>query len=420
MDPGTIIAVSEIAYEGAKQAVKLVLVAVHFPKDCEELYVKLKLEQFRLQCWGRSAGLEDGKLIKALHPIYPEIRNVLDCIRALFCDLNRLQEKFGIISTSVENVDEDQKELAKQWTEELRKQGLAHDGKQDGEEDVLLISKEQQNFFPVGTFKVNLKARLQWALGSKSRFRDCVAELEKHMNKLNQLLPERQGLQYQQDWRRANIIIVGRAEDGDTVSLLRNALEGTSEMESPLRGLVERKYIAAAPSTTNFLRLARQFHMESYSVLWPSKDSDRFIATEKTTGEQVLMEKKSWNDEQTMTNHSRLRWRLSRLVAMLRPGRSNYLLGALGFMEDEKANCWRIVYNIPPAIVGTSSCQVLTLNECLSTSLSRMSHLSADSRLPLLWLPLIQNYSAVDGCTKVSAVTTLFTLASIPISHTPT
>ncbi|CAM1506016.1 Fc.00g056570.m01.CDS01 [Cosmosporella sp. VM-42] len=382
LDPGSIITLTQITYEGAKRAVDLVLTAVHFPKDCEELLVQLKLEQFRLQCWGRSAGLEQGELIKALHPIFPEIRNTLDCICALFQDLTKLKAQFGIVSTSVEDVDQGQKNLAKKWNEELRKQGLVFSGKQaDGDdENASLISKEQKSFFPVGTFKVNFPARLRWALGNKTKFRDCVVELERYTNKLDQLLPERQSLQYRQDWTRVNIIIVGKADDENTVSLLRNALEGSPEIESSLRGLVDRKSIAAAPSTTNFLRGNPQLDKSAYSITRVSKDNERFIATKKKTGEQVLFEKKPWDDERSLANHSKLQMRLSRLVAMLRPGRSNYLLRAIGFAEDEAAKCWWIVYEIPPPIV-TTTCQILTLNERLGRQYSHIAPLETRTRL---------------------------------------
>ncbi|KAF5026823.1 hypothetical protein F66182_1107 [Fusarium sp. NRRL 66182] len=382
LDPGSIIALTQITYQGAKRAVDIVLTAVHFPKDCEELLVQLKLEQFRLQCWGRSAGLEQGELIKALHPIFPEIRNSLDCICALFQDLNNLRAKFGIVSTSVQDVEQGQKGLVKRWNEELRKQGLAFSGKQADidDEGASLISKEQQSFFPVGTFKVSLPARLRWALGNKTKFRDCVAELERYINKLDQLLPERQSLQYRQDWTRVNIIILGKADDENTVSLLRNALEGSPEMQSSLRGLVDRKLVAAAPSTTNFLRGNPQLDKSAFSITQASKDSGRLMATQKKTGEQVMFEKKSWDDERSLANRSKLQMRLGRLVAMLRPGRSNYLLRAIGFAEDEVAKCWWIVYEMPPPI-ATTTCQVLTLNERLGRQFAHIAPLETRTRL---------------------------------------
>ncbi|KAF4335641.1 hypothetical protein FBEOM_10506 [Fusarium beomiforme] len=380
LDPGSIITLTQITYEGAKRAVDLVLTAIHFPKECEELFVQLKLEQFRLQCWGRSAGLEQGRLIEALHPVFPEIRNVLDCISALFHDLNKLQAKFGIVSTTVEDVGQRQKELAYRWNEELYKQGLAFSGKQSDDGTPSLISKEQKSFFPVGTFKVNLPARLKWALGSKSKFRDCVAELERYTDKLNQLLPERQSLQYKQDWTRVNIIIVGKAEDENTVSLLRHALDGSPAMESSLRGLVDRKSVATAPTTTNFLRGSPRLDRSAFEIPVGTQKPERFIGRRKTTGEQVLFEKKSWDDERSMANHSKLQMRLSRLVAMLRPGRSEYLLKAIGFAEDEVTKCWWIVYEIPSSI-ATSPCQVMTLNERLGRQSFHMAPL--ETRLKL-------------------------------------
>jgi hypothetical protein len=381
LDPGSIITLTQITYEGTKRAVDLVLTAVHFPKECEELFVQLKLEQFRLQCWGRSAGLEQGKLIEALHPIFPEIRNALDYISALFQDLNKLQAKFGIVATSVEDVGQRQKELAYKWNEELYKQGLAFSGKQGDDGTPSLISKEQKSFFPVGTFKVNLPARLRWALGSKSKFRDCVAELEKYTSKLNQLLPERQGLQYKQDWTRVNIIIVGKADDENTVSLLRHALDGSSVMEPSLRGLVDRKSVAAAPNTTNFLRGNPQLDKSAFNIPMGAPGKERFIATRRTTGEKVLFEKKSWDDERSMANRSKLQMRLSRLVAMLRPGRSEFLLKAIGFAEDESAKCWWIVYDVPSSIATGSACQVMTLNERLGRQSFHIAPLEVRTRL---------------------------------------
>ncbi|WZH47138.1 prion-inhibition and propagation-domain-containing protein [Fusarium acuminatum] len=381
LDPGSIIALTQITYEGAKRAVELVLTAIHFPKECEELFVKLKLEQFRLQCWGRSAGLEQGKLIEALHPIFPEIRNALDCIGVLFQDLNKLQAKFGIVSTTVEDVGQRQKELAYKWNEELHKQGLAFSGNQSDNGGPSLMSKEQKTFFPAGTFKVNLPVRLRWALGNKSKFRDCVAELERYTNKLNQLLPERQSLQYKQDWTRVNIIIVGKADDENTVSLLRNALGGSPAMESPLRGLVDRKSVAAAPSTTNFLRGNPQLDKSTFAMPSGTQNKERFITTRKTTGEHVLFEKKSWDDERSMANRSKLQMRLSRLVAMLRPGRSNYFLKAVGFAEDEVAKCWWIVYEVPPSIISDPNCRVMTLHERLGRQSFHMAPLEVRAKL---------------------------------------
>ncbi|KAG5810500.1 hypothetical protein H9Q74_005791 [Fusarium xylarioides] len=213
----------------------------------------------------------------------------------------------------------------------------------------------------------------------KSKFRDCVAELERYTNKLNQLLPERQSLQYKQDWTRVNIIIVGKADDENTVSLLRNALEGSPAMESSLRGLVDRKSVATAPSSTNFLRGNPQLEKNAFTMPMGAQHKERFLATRKTTGEQVLFEKKSWDDEISMVNRITLQMRLSRLVAMLRPGRSNYLLKAIGFAEDESAKCWWIIYEIPSSIVAPYP--VLTLHERLGRQSFHMAPLEVRTRV---------------------------------------
>ncbi|KAH7133853.1 prion-inhibition and propagation-domain-containing protein [Dactylonectria macrodidyma] len=378
MEPGTIIAITQIAYDGAKQAVDLVLTAVHFPKECEGLFVQLKLEQFRLQCWGRSAGLEQGRLLEVLHPICSEIRNTLDRICALFRNLDKLQSQFGIISASID-AEKGQKELSNRWNEELRKQGLTTSDKLHGDES--LISKEQQDFFPVGTFKVTLGNRLRWALGSKSKFCRCVAELEKHITKLHQLLPERQSLQYQQDLTRINIIIVGKATDEDTVDLLRHALDGTHLMESSLRSLLDRKAVATAPSMTNFLRGNPELDIEAYVVPQGFRNKDGFIATKKTSGELVYFEKKSWDDERSMTNRPKLQARLSRLVAMLRPGRSTYLLKALGVAEDEDGKCWWMAFEIPPAVQSIDSLEILTLHQRFGRGFFRLAPLESRFKL---------------------------------------
>ncbi|KAF5663483.1 hypothetical protein FHETE_7491 [Fusarium heterosporum] len=383
LDPGSIIALTQITYEGAKRAVDLVLTAIHFPKECEESFVQLKLEQFRLQCWGRSARLEQGRLIEALHPIFPEIRNALDCISALFQDLNKLQAKFGIVSTSVEDVGQRQKELAYKWNEELHKQGLALSGEQIEDGAPSLISKEQKAFFPAGTFTVNLPARLRWALGNKSKFRNCVAELERYTNKLNQLLPERQSLQYKQDWTRVNIIIVGQADDEKTVSLLRNALEGSPAIESSLRGLVDRKSVAAAPNTTNFLPGNPQLDMSAFAIRPGTLDKEKFITTSKSTGKLAVFEKKSWEDERSMANRSKLQMRLSRLVAMLRPGRSDCILKAIGFAEDEVTKCWWIVYEVPSFISVNPNLRVMTLQERLGRQSFHLAPLEVRTKLAL-------------------------------------
>ncbi|KAL4724430.1 hypothetical protein ACLX1H_009044 [Fusarium chlamydosporum] len=285
------------------------------------------------------------------------------------------------MATSVEDVGQRQKDLAYKWNEELYKQGLAFAGKQGDDGTSSLISKEQKSFFPVGTFKVNLPGRLRWALGSKSKFRDCVAELERYTNKLNQLLPERQCLRYKQDWTRVNIIIVGKADDENTVSLLRHALDGSPVMESSFRGLVDRKSVAAAPRTTNFLKGNPQLDKSAFNIPLGTQGKDRFIGTRRATGEYVLFEKKSWNDERSMANRSKLQMRLSRLVAMLRPGRSKFLLKAIGFAEDESAKCWWIIYDIPSSIVTGSACQAITLNERLGRQSLHMAPLEVRTKL---------------------------------------
>lgn len=152
-------------------------------------------------------------------------------------------------------------------------------------------------------------------------------------------------------------------------------------MESPLRGLVDRKSVAAAPSTTNFLRGNPQLDKSAFAMPVGAQNKGRFITTKKKTGEQVLFEKKSWDDEHSMANRSKLQMRLSRLVAMLRPGRGNYFLKAVGFAEDEVAKCWWIVYEIPPSITSDPHCCAMTLQERLGRQSFHMAPLEVRAKL---------------------------------------
>jgi hypothetical protein len=87
--------------------------------------------------------------------------------------------------------------------------------------------------------------------------------------------------------------MVGKADNENTISLLRHTLDGSPVMELSLRGIVDRKLVAAALNTTNFLRGNPQLDKSAFNIPMGTQGIERFIATRRTTGKQVLFEKKS-------------------------------------------------------------------------------------------------------------------------------
>ncbi|KAF3917646.1 hypothetical protein AA313_de0207207 [Arthrobotrys entomopaga] len=351
MDPGTIIAISELGYKGAIKAIKTVLIAIHFPKESQDLFLQLQIEQFRLQVWGRTVGLERGRLVECLHPVFSAVRDMLDKITVLFQDLAQLQEKFGLVlSDQLIDVDEEQKSLSRRLNEELKRQGLDfhESAKTSDEEDV--FQPLEKEFFPRGTFTVTFGRRVKWAMGSKNKFRDCIKILEGYINKLNQLLNETQHQAVQQDLTRINIIIVGKAEEAD-ISILRDALTEAPSFIS-LKNLLERKAIATAKDGSITLcgdshLTLREFNLpDGYSVL------ERFGTTRRDSNEQVILEKKSFDDKISLANQPQLEARLDRLVALLHPGKSKLMLKALGYITDARSKCWWLVFQVPAGLTS--------------------------------------------------------------------
>lgn len=345
-EPGTIIAAITLSYSGALLAWATFQDALNYDDASADLVVRLEVERFRLQTWGKNAGLPSS-LDAALHPIHTLLGERLRRIETLFSDAAAVTNAFGLSAAESTRIrSEKVHSVLAGMAASMRSVGL----KPDMEEKIKELDKP------------GLAKRVCWTLTSKSKFSTLVAGLETHIDKLNALLTETQRRSVRDDWTRINIVIVGNIPEGQ-LDFVKQALrqDGTGHAASssiaPIEQLVEkkaisvRKYIpsASGPRSLQLLNLLDFKLPHNFSA------GSRFLAAAypsilgKVGRGPFLLEKKQYDPDITYQDKELLKARLQRLILLLSSPKSADFrtFRAVGYCNDVNNCCWWLVFHFP-------------------------------------------------------------------------
>ncbi|TLS24362.1 hypothetical protein PpBr36_08941 [Pyricularia pennisetigena] len=387
MDPGTYIAVAEIAFRTASFAVRTFRNGLNFSKDAEQLVLRFELERFRLQLWGENSGLvplpgsgERPKLPPRLEPLCEVLKNQLEEIAGLFCQHGTLSDRYGLARTEeAPTKSERVADLVLRMQKSFlpRRTSLVKDEDEDEDVDVEEIETSLQRLgtgasskSSSGPVKMTTSAwkKIRWSILDLKRFEALVSNLSSRVSALNQLLTEAsQQRKAQENDSRINIVLVGSAVDQESLNLLRAAVSGYPDT-SPARLVVERKAISAdvpwlppmpalppAPSQRRGLRLADFNLPRAYEA---GTAPARFLTTRKAAaqgddGNLFLFEKKVYDRGIKPDDKRKLTERIQRLVLLLsKPKGPTFMtLAAEGCIQDPEHYCWWLVFRYPSPLL---------------------------------------------------------------------
>lgn len=343
LDPGSIIALITIAYNGTSIAWDTLRDALHFSADSEDLVLRLELERFRFQTWAANAGLTEGTLSSGLIPIYEIVERQLHLIEGLLSDLDQLRGRYGLSATQTEDVPA---EKVKRFIAKMRKSLIASGIKVDTPNADEVHATDEPR---IGTVLPSKLRRVRWGLRDRKRFEDLLSTLEVHVEKLNQLLTETQQRTVRKDNERINIVVVGNIEDDKSLQLIREAVQQKPE-NSAVRTLVERKALVEDTpwNGRSGLSSVSPLRLKDFNLPFGYQSQHRFIATSLNSPDKhVLFEKKTFSMDLSEGEKFTLRTRVQRLVLLLsKPKTLEFRTPhAIGFIHDPDNFCWWLVFH---------------------------------------------------------------------------
>lgn len=401
MDPGTAIALVQIAFGAAEKAITVVGAALKFFKDSEALVVRLETERYRLSIWGTNCGINEGKLSPALLAAHEILLRQLKIIETEFGDADSFKERYELKGPASQDAMQESGDdgavdrLVARMRKSLQESIIA--SAKPVESGIESSEQQEQSDEPgskasnPGTWK-----RLRWGAIDKDRFAQRVTKLKGHIDSLNQLLSETSFQKSKEDNKRVNIIVVESAIDERSLNLVLQAarvVDHPYDDDVEISSMAKRKALAddeddeleaIKPPVAVDVLTKNDFSVQDWL------QGSRLLTLSKSTGKIVMLEKKAYDPELPDMQKQILRRRLQRLVLLManRNAVSFRVPQALGYISDPDNNCWWLVFNYAleskysAASIGLSPTTMpLTLADLLASSVKTKP--SVDFRLAL-------------------------------------
>ena len=355
MDPGTIIAVTQIAFSGAYSAVKVINKAVKFSGDSAELVVRLEVERFRLETWNVRSGLAEDTLAPHLLVGHEILLRQLQLIKDVFKGVEKYEGRYGLAHEDPQPEDKQDNETSS-WVDRMR-QTLRDSGV--GKEPKDPLKQQPLNETPDGDENVrksndaNIWRRMQWGIRDRDQLASCIDQLEKYVDKLNQLLSETQQREVGKDVERIRIIVVGSAQDQNSIKLIESAVRLGND-DAGTQGMAARKALLGIESEslhapTKHLQLLKR---GDFCLPRKYEERNRTIVGKKGSPDQIVMlERKAYDRDLGDHKKRALRLRLRRLTMLLNSSKaaSFQVATAIGYFDDAENHCWWLAFDFPGA-----------------------------------------------------------------------
>ncbi|KAK4121517.1 hypothetical protein N657DRAFT_577590, partial [Parathielavia appendiculata] len=380
MEPGTYIAIAQIAFQGACVAVKAFRNGLSFSQDAERLVLGLEVERFRLHIWGENAGLAppEGQpvtLPNRLLPICEILKDYLEQIERLVKDADDLTNRYGLLPTQEAPT---KSALVRQLVDRMQrsiqssKVKLAAVGATEDEEDEEQKKEAESGHLvaqaAAGQDDVGLSSprrttstwkKIRWAVRDLEKFECLVKDLGHRINKLNDLLTEAQQRKTREDNYRVNMVVVGSAVDEASLELIRAAVRGEPDT-SQVRAAVERKALTVGQGMTTESTQTQRAPLSLDMFFLPNNFGSKEFASVKhfvtvkrsdsaSNPSYYLLERKPFDPSILDADKDRLASRIQRLVLLLqRPKSPDFRTPkAEGCIHDPGNSCWWIAFQYP-------------------------------------------------------------------------
>ena len=351
LDPGSIIALTQIGYKLAEKTVSTVANALRYFEDSESLAVKLEANRALLKIWGKNSGVEDGLLEPSLMVVHELVQRQLAAISAEFEDADKMMKRYGLSMSQDSAIQPPQDRVQRSLVlmkRSLRMIGVKGDAAtpnltpQEAAATIEMPLRNDPGFFN----------RTRWGVHDKEKLNEMIASLSVHVSLLNQLLTESQRRNAGNDAERVKIVLVGAVQDGETLKTLRQALRevpGAAETVARLdrKAIVDdqpwsdrRGPLTLEPLPKEQFRLPRDYAKHKRFLARPAKGDTPAV---------YLLEKKAFDANLKPAELHTLTERIQRLVQLLSTRRTEdfQVPTAAGYIQDSHNYCWWLVFHFP-------------------------------------------------------------------------
>lgn len=367
MDPGSYIAIADIAFRGACFAVKAFRNGLNYSADAERIVLNLEMERYRLQIWGENSGLvptdgEEPSLPERLLPIVDVIRRHLDDITDSFQDAETLSGRYGLNETdSLPTTSDKVSRLVERMQRSIRTSGSRF--KPSSDQAGRLSGDDFGDLDLADPRRTSTWKRLRWAVNDLKKFDELVISLGERISKLNMLLTESQQQKVREADERVNIVLVDSVLDQASLDLLLNAVKN-APVTSPKRSMVESKALATDLSWSpppSYTMSPSPLSLSTFVLPEGFETMKRFVTTKTSSESPYLLERKDFDPNITPDDKAKLVQRIQRLVMLLsRPKTCDFRTPwAEGCINDPSRYCWWMVLKLPEAPSPASKASLL-------------------------------------------------------------
>jgi len=351
MDPGTIIALTQVGYKLAEKTVSTVSSALSYFEDSESLAVKLEANRALLKIWGKNSGVEDGLLEPSLMIVHELVQRQLAAISAEFEDADKMMKRYDLAMNQAFATMPPQDRVQRSLV--LMKRSLSMIGvKGDAATPSLTPPDALATIETPVRSNPGLIRRTRWGFHDKEKLGEIIASLSVHVSLLNQLLTESQRRNAGNDAERVKIVLVGAVQDAETLKTLRQALREVPGAAETVARLDRKAIVDDQPWSDRRGPLTlKPFEKEQFRFPRDYAVHQRFLARPANgdTSAVYLLEKKAFDANLKPDELHTLTERIQRLVQLLSTRRTEefQVPTAAGFIQDSHNFCWWLVFHFP-------------------------------------------------------------------------
>ncbi|EEU42056.1 uncharacterized protein NECHADRAFT_101905 [Fusarium vanettenii 77-13-4] len=351
VDPGTGIAIAQIAFFAACKAVDAFGTALHYFDDAEALTVALEIERLRLQAWGANSGLADGILAPHLSLASEVLLRELQVISRMFEDADKVRERYGVKIEGEESTSKAVSSFVTRMRKSLRSSGVKLYGGTPLAIDVE-GSEDSETARKNSGISRSMSSRVRWAIRDKDQLKKLVTGLRDEIDLLNKLLTETQRRRFVNDYERIHVVVVGSAVDDKSLAMIREAVD--IDRDGDTLAKIDRKSLAAnenRPSGANVSQIAmKSLRLAQHDIPSDFATQNRFLAARKDDPVMLcLFERKSFEPDLDHNSKMMLWSRVQRLISLLAlPQSPGFKVPqAVGYIHDPEHYCWWLVFQFP-------------------------------------------------------------------------
>ena len=361
-------------FDGCIKAYRIFTTAANQGRDSERLVCKIRIEEARLQVWGREWGVIEGKLEANLAAadwgppgLFSLAEAILTQLYSTIMDFNKLQDRYGLREAAPGSVDKE-----------------AYNKSEDPRSSVAARLRD------------GLTLRARWVVVDKEKFEVLLEDLGFYNDRLERLFPPEKISTFQRTWR--NELLDATQRNVQNLDLLENA---SSKRYPQLNALAKLKHLrinldAQEPSkkilSTSELKIPRwrltfDGAIESARIQGVYQRPTNTLKDGQVAEEvPVLIDFISYEQYQDIDARLHLYQRVDNLARMLHSASNRHpdlhTLDCLGYVDDTTASRYGIVHLLPESIPKPlTSPNFLSLFTVIDDNSKRTPDLDARFRL---------------------------------------